>query len=129
MPKIVPIAILNGTNEFTDRGKIDSTRFEYYLVENFNDTKETEAFIDSFAFHHLNPEFNKYYRYVMTFYKKTKATTIENLEKTNGVRGENLDDRIYEYTWSNNKFAGKIKLKDGVMVEDDKKIKVTPINQ
>jgi hypothetical protein len=115
------------TSEF--REKKIFNRFDYYLVNDFDENRDLNKIIDSFCRSVLPQDVSKYNQYDISFYKHSATANLENIKKRGGDfdRASPLKDLLYIYTWSNGKLIGKYKFKDGRMIEPSNNIKISPI--
>jgi hypothetical protein len=105
------------------------TKQESFLVENFIDNSESEYFIDSFVQTHLKSIDKVTSDYLITFYKQTSKTNLENLRNNprDLDRYSQQHDLIYQYSWSKGKFLSRFKFKDGNIISPEGDIKVEDV--
>ncbi|WP_316804488.1 hypothetical protein [Pedobacter nototheniae] len=96
---------------------------ESYIIENYQNNKYSEKQIDSFAHQLGNLKKDSCDSYVISFYN---ALDIDNL-KYIIKNPQDLDwhDMILEYWWSDHKFLGRTKLKNGKIIDPKNTVIVT----
>jgi hypothetical protein len=121
----VPLTALFRTSTLGEGKRQSITRFEYYLVDNYDDNKIAEEQIDNFALGHVAPDTASYTDYHIIFYKSTKNTTVETIkDANNSIPPESLNDIIYDYWWHKGKFLVRNKFKNGKIIDPRNDIEV-----
>ncbi len=105
------------------------TKQESFLVENFIDNSETEGLVDKFVQTHIKSNDIVTIDYLITFYKKSAKTNLENLKKNprDLDRYSQQHDLIYQYSWSKGKFIARYKFKNGNIISPEGDIKVEDV--
>ena len=124
-PKPIVIEQFYPFNKMTDtsysNNMVRTIREDYFLISNFRDNISTMLYIDSFASKHINIELLKYNTYRMYFYKESRHTNlvkiVENPRELDRYSSDH--DLVYDYTWVDGKFDGRIKIKNGEQVEPE----------
>ena len=116
---IIPLKILNYVDTTIDRGEQIISKTDFFLVQNFQDGKLTEDYIDKFVETHKDSNLNKYAQYTIVFYKESERTTLANITANKRIidRYSQENDWIYSYRWSNGKFLSKWEIRDGELVD------------
>jgi hypothetical protein len=116
---LVPLNELTEIHTLEDRGSRIVTRTDYVLVKGFQGHKRSDKLVDSLSEALLPKNIRDYSHYNIFLYKHSKNSNIENVKKygKNFDRNDPLKDLIYIYSWSNGKFMGRVKFKNGKMIE------------
>ncbi len=112
-------------NKMTDtsysNNVVRTIKEDYFLISNFRNDLSTTLYVDSFVRKYINIEILKYNTYRMYFYKETKYTNVEKIAENPREldRYSSDHDLVYDYTWIDGKFEGRIKIRNGEQVEPE----------
>ncbi|MDB5132764.1 MAG: hypothetical protein JWR02_2513 [Mucilaginibacter sp.] len=125
---VISLRMMDTVVSYKDNGKtISSNKFEYFLIKDYRNNRESQAYIDNFSKKNKNPEFKKYTYYHMIFYKESDETNIESIRRYIQAKGnfyQNLDDLIYTYDWYNGKFLARYKFDNGKIIESKSRVTI-----
>lgn len=112
---IVPIPQLSKIDSIENAGAMTSAKFDYFLVEGYQDTKDVQNKIDSFVERAKADNPSNFFQYDMIFYKKSDKTNIESIAADRRLidRYSQEHDLIYSYSWSKGQLVSKMKFKNG----------------
>jgi len=100
-----------------------------FFIDNYKDNVYSEKYIDSVAFQLGEIKKKECSTYLIQLYKLSKKTNSKHLLKNprDFDRYSNIYDHIYDYYWSNGKFSGRQKFKNGKLESNIEKITITDI--
>jgi hypothetical protein len=89
---------------------------DYFIVDEYNKNNKTLRFIDSFAVQNKKADWQSYNSYAMHFYKKSRATNLENLTRNpkDFLRHTEQDDIILSYHFGTGNKYGRVQYENGV---------------
>ncbi len=116
---IIPISSLNYTTTINTGEKNILVKGQFYLVRGYDNSREANKEIESFAKKNKDRDFEKYDSYSMCFYKESSETTLQNILKNPKIidRYSNLHDHVVDFKWDKGKFFSKFEYKDGMLIE------------
>ena len=97
-----------------------------YIVKNYSDHKKSQMQIDSFAMNLGNKNQTRYNSYLLMFYRESAITNLKNLKENprDLDRYSDIKDHRLDYHWSGGTFLGKMKYRNGVMIDPKSNIKL-----
>lgn len=116
------------TDTSYDNNQMRTLKEEYFLISNFKDNNSTILYIDSFVAKHVNADLIKFNTFRMYFFKESKLTNLIKIEENPREldRYSNDHDLVFDYSWEEGKFQGRVRIKDGERIyPGQKKLKFT----